>query len=125
MRLTVVSCFNDLLAADIIHASLLKSGKQLHQYEAAFIGSILLLVTLKIQYKGHIMQLVKNRFLVILVNFGEFCIRFNYRFRVKDIFNTLIKCGAKSPPMPEKLLALVESRWKSGTGGLQNALFEV
>ncbi|MCG3864214.1 IS1595 family transposase, partial [Photobacterium sp. Ph5] len=37
--------------------------------------------------------------------------RFNYRFRVEDIFNTLINCGAKSPPMPEKLLTLAESRW--------------
>ena len=30
---------------------------------------------------------------------------------IEDIFNALIKCGAKSPPMPEKLLTLAEDRW--------------
>ena len=29
-------CFNGLVAADIIHGSLSKNGKELHQYEAAF-----------------------------------------------------------------------------------------
>ena len=34
----------------------------------------------------------------------EFCFRFNCRFRVENMFNTLIKCGAKLPPMPKELL---------------------
>lgn len=42
---------------------------------------------------------------------GVFCLRFNYQFRVKDIFNTLIKCGAKSPPISERLLTIAEYRW--------------
>lgn len=41
---------------------------------------------------------------------GEFCFRFDYRFQVEDIFNMLIKCGAKSSPISERLLILAESR---------------
>jgi hypothetical protein len=36
MLLSVASCFNRLIAAEIIHGSLSNNGKELYQYEAAF-----------------------------------------------------------------------------------------
>ena len=101
-------CFNGLVAADIIHGSLSKNGKELHQYEAAFHWVDTMIGNVKNSIKGTYHAIREKH---IPRYFGEFCFRFNYRFRVEDIFNSLIKCGAKSPPMPEKLLTLAEARW--------------
>lgn len=46
----------------------------------------------------------------IPLHLDQFCLRFNYRRQVNDIFNSLIKCGTQSPPIPKKLLTLTESQ---------------
>ena len=97
-------CFNGLLAADIIHGSLPKNGKELHQYEAAFYWVDTMIGNIKNSIKGTYHAIREK-------HIPRYLDKFCFRFRVEDIFNTLIKCGAKSPPMPEKLLTLAESRW--------------
>ncbi|MGR5409090.1 transposase [Vibrio alfacsensis] len=42
---------------------------------------------------------------------GEFCFRFNHRFKPEDKIPALLRASVCAPPMPEKLLKLAESRW--------------
>ncbi|KJF84291.1 transposase, partial [Photobacterium phosphoreum] len=73
-------CFNGLVAADIIHGSLPKNGKELHQYEAAFYWVDTMIGNVKNSIKGTYHAIREKHIPRYL---GEFCFRFNYRFRVE------------------------------------------
>ncbi|NMT18599.1 IS1595 family transposase, partial [Vibrio parahaemolyticus] len=40
---------------------------------------------------------------------GEFCFRFNYRFRLEEVLDELLSSSVTTPPMPYRLLKLAES----------------
>lgn len=42
---------------------------------------------------------------------AEFCYRFNRRFQLHEMVNRLAYVALRTPPMPQRLLKLAESRW--------------
>lgn len=103
-----LSCFEALSNANVHHDRVVKDGapdldeiqdKYFHWVDT-MIGNI------KNSLRGTYHAISKKHLPRYL---GEFCFRFNYRFRLEEVLDELLGSSMTTPPMPYRLLKLAES----------------
>jgi hypothetical protein len=47
---------------------------------------------------------------------AEFPYRFNHRYHLPNLIPTFLSMAVRTPPMPQRLLTMVEVRWSSISG---------
>ena len=103
-----LACFKSLETVSFKHERTVKMGQKLESYETTFKWVDTMIGNVKNSIRGTC-HAIRSKHVPRYL--GEFCFRFNHRFKLDELFNKLVSSATKSPPMPYRLLKLAEARW--------------
>lgn len=101
-------CFFGLREAGLIHESIVVGNSKDPKKTAPFNWVNTILGNLKTALAGTYHKLSRNH---LPRHLATFQYRFNRRLLLKDLVSRLTWVSLRTPPMPERLLKLAESRW--------------
>lgn len=103
-----LSCFEALPNSNIYHDKIVKDGSDnLEEIQSRYFSWVDTMIgNVKNSLRGTYHAISKKHLPRYL---GEFCFRFNHRFKLEGVLNKLLGASMKTPPMPYRLLKLAES----------------
>ena len=103
-----LNCFPGVKQADCAHEAIITSGGNEYDEFKVFKWVNTMIGNIKNAIHGTYHAVSKTHLPRYL---AEFCYRFNRRFQLHEMVNRLAYVALRTPPMPQRLLKLAESRW--------------